>query len=189
MISTLRDRSRIGSARAAPDHNRRQDTGRRICRRKRTRGPAPGIPWLPEFAEDPANALFEIKVVSLSRAQNGNAYAKLRPAKAREDTTDLLRLSRHSSRRSQSTKRRSASRDPPESSNEKSEKTEPAIMDTAPGFYRKWCAYRTHICLCSPQKSFVFAPLSNPWPLCGPLKIRSLFWLRTRAVWDTLHWF
>ena len=50
-------------------------------------------------------------------------------------------------------------------------------------------AYRTHIFLCMPQKSWAFGSLPNPWPLRGPPKIRSLFRSRTRAEWNTVHRF
>lgn len=48
-------------------------------------------------------------------------------------------------------------------------------ISMAPGFDRKWCAYRTHICQCRPQKSLGFGQHSNPWPLRGPHQIRSPF--------------
>lgn len=48
-------------------------------------------------------------------------------------------------------------------------------------------AYRTHVCLCKPQKSSRFDPVRNSWPQRGPHEIRFLFWRRTRATWDTMH--
>jgi hypothetical protein len=53
----------------------------------------------------------------------------------------------------------------------------------------EWCAYRTHIDRCRPQKTLRFGLPVNPWSLRGPPKIRSPFWLRTHAVWDTVHCF
>lgn len=50
------------------------------------------------------------------------------------------------------------------------ERTEPAIMGMVPIFDQKWCAYRTHIGRCSPQKTVGFGGAFDPWPLRGPPK-------------------
>lgn len=51
----------------------------------------------------------------------------------------------------------------------------------------EWCAYRTHIFRCRPQKISGFCQRRNSWPPRGPHQIRSHFWRRTCVDWDTVH--